>query len=77
MIEIKGGEDEDLGHRKVLDDPAGCLDAAGTGHADIHQDDIGTQFPRELDGFGAVAGLPDGFHVRLGLQDHGERHTEQ
>ena len=62
-------QDHDLRRGEVLDDAAGGLDAIDLRHGDIHDDDVGFEGLGQADGVGAIAGLPDDFHVGLLVED--------
>ena len=47
------------------------------GHPDVHQDDVGHELRRLLDGLGAVGGLADDLDVVLLLEDHLQPPAEQ
>jgi hypothetical protein len=59
LVELEHAEDEDAtpGRPGVAEDAAGGLDPVAAGHADVHQDDVGAQFPREPHGLGTGSGL--------------------
>src|SRR5690606_18686772 len=44
LVEVEGGEHEDVGE-PVGDDGPGGSDPVGAGHADVHEDDVGPQRP--------------------------------
>ena len=48
-----------------------------TGHADVHQHDVGVALRRQGNGLGAVTRLPDDLDVGLLGQDHPESEAEQ
>ena len=42
------------------------------GHANVHEEDVGSFEARQVDGLGAVGGLADDFDVGCRSQQHGE-----
>ena len=52
LVEVEGGEDEDVGGRRRCSEPAGGLDAVELGHADVHEDDVGLVLAGAGDRFG-------------------------
>ena len=52
----------------VRSEAPGGLDAVQTRHADVHQDDVGAQPSRLLDGLSAVGGLSHHLDVRRRLE---------
>jgi hypothetical protein len=75
-IEHREHEDASVG-RCLADDPAGGLDPIETGHADIHQHDVGAQATRLRDRFLSIAGLADNVDVGLALEDQAEAASHQ
>ena len=67
-----GGEHDDLGGGMVGPDAPGGLDPIESGHAQVHQDDIGRRRRYQGDGFVAVAGGADHLDAGLGLQQGDE-----
>lgn len=59
VVVVEGGEHEYLRSGCGLADEAGGFDAVHAGHAQVHEDDVGTEFLREGDGFASVGGLAD------------------
>ena len=58
-----GGEDDDLGAGRLLDDLLGRSDAVDRGHFDVHDHDLGLLGLGQVDRFKAVGGLTDDFDV--------------
>ncbi len=69
-VEVEGGQHQDTGRVLPAGDDPGGGDAVQFGHADVHEDHVGCQFPGEAYRLGAVGGLADDRHVLLGV-DHG------
>src|ERR1019366_5515488 len=57
---------QELFHRTFLANLTGGLEAAHTGHADVHKDDVGPRLPGQRDGIQRVGGFSDHFHVGFG-----------
>ncbi len=72
LVEVEGGEDQDPGVDLALGDRPGRLEAVHLGHADVHQDDVGSLAHDEVDGLDAVGRLTDDLDVVGGAQQHGE-----
>ena len=72
LVEVEGREDDDphAGERRIGGDAAGRLDAVESGHANVHQEDVGPVPSGELDGRVTVGGLPDELEV-IGVVDEG------
>lgn len=49
-------------------DSAGGFDPVGVGHADVHEDYVGSMLAGHGDGGGAVGGFADHFDVCLGVE---------
>jgi hypothetical protein len=73
VIHVEGRQHDDAGLVVTQrHHPAGGLDAVEIRHPHVHQDDVRPKGARQLDGFGAVAGLSDDLEVRLDLQEEPE-----
>ena len=83
FVEVEGGQDQDSGagaaSRAVsaaataaAHDAARRLDPVHPRHSHVHEDDVGLDAGQQLDGGGAVVGLPDELDVVLRLQQHVE-----
>src|SRR5712692_7541396 len=70
-------EEQHLGLGAVLLDLPGCLEAAQTGHADVHQDHVRASFVRLIDGVAAIGRFADNFQVRLGGNQGADGLAEQ
>ena len=77
LVEVEGGEDEDLAGRAGGGDRGGRRDPVHARHPDVHQHDVGVQGRCHADPGRPVAGLADDLDVGLGLQDQPEPHPEQ
>ena len=83
LVEVEGGQDQDSGAGAVsravsaaataaAHDAARRLDPVHPRHPHVHEDDVGLDAGQQLDGGGAVVGLPDELDVVLRLQQHVE-----
>jgi hypothetical protein len=59
LVVVEHGEHQDGGAWAAGGDLAGGLDAAGAGHVQVHQHDVGAEFARRRHRGRAVAGLSD------------------
>ena len=66
------GESDYAGFGVLRGDAPGGLDAAHSGHGDVHRDHIRGEETRELDGAIPVVRLSDDFEVRLSVEKAGE-----
>jgi hypothetical protein len=66
------GEHDNLHLGQVRADATGGLEAVHIGHAQIHEDDVGTVLGGQCNGFRAVAGGADQLDTGQVAQDHGE-----
>ena len=60
---IVHGEKKDLRLRTVLLDLPGGFEAAETGHADVHENDVWTEFGCFFDGVAAIGSFANHFHI--------------
>ena len=56
----------------IVADPAGGVEAVGSGHADVHEHDVGELAAGDRDRFVAVVGLADDLDVVLGVEQRPE-----
>jgi hypothetical protein len=70
LVEVEGGQDEDVGRGPGGDDPAGGFDAVHVRHPHVHQDHVGLERPSRRQRSDAVAGFTDDLDVGLALE-HG------
>src|SRR3972149_6217407 len=68
---LRDGQDHDPGVGHLRPQQAGRLQAVTPGHVDVHEDDVGHQLPRPLDGLESVRCLPHYLEVRLIAQQLG------
>src|SRR5699024_5477042 len=77
LIVVEGGQDDDLRGADLpavgeAEDLLGRFDPVDTGHAHVHEDDVGLRVADGVDAGHAVAGLTGHGHIGLGVDDHGE-----
>src|SRR5699024_4345950 len=77
LIVVEGGQDDDLRGADLsavgeAEDLLGRFDPVDTGHAHVHEDDVGLLLADGVDAGHAVAGLTGHGHIGLGVDDHGE-----
>src|SRR5699024_5420201 len=77
LIVVEGRQDDDLRGADLpavgeAEDLLGRLDPVDTGHAHIHEDDIGLLLADGIDAGHTIAGLTGHGHIGLGVDDHGE-----
>src|SRR3954451_17584760 len=77
VLLVGDGQHEDLHRRHRLGQPPGGLDAADPGHADVHQQDVGSELLGLGDGVLAVLRLADDVDAVLELQDLDETPPEE
>jgi hypothetical protein len=78
LVEVEGSEHDDLRRvASVREQAAGRLDPVEVGHANVQQDDVGTQVLRLSDRGRAVGGLADDLDVRFRVEDHPEAGADE
>src|SRR5262249_45020263 len=77
LVEVEGGQHEDLGPAAALGELGGCLDPVESGHADVHQDDVGGQGACLCQCLAAVARLAGDAQIWLGFQQHPQALPDQ
>ena len=70
-------EHEDGGFGRVFDDLPGGVQSVHAGQSAIHDDDLRMKLSGELDGFFAVSGFADDFHVGLVFEHAAEAAADQ
>lgn len=70
-------EDENLDVGKPRRDPARRLDPVHQGHADVHEDEVRSEFLREVDRFGTVHGTADDRDAGIRLEEGSNRLREE
>ena len=58
MLIVVHGEDDDFGFRVVAENFLGGFDAAETGQADVHENEVGFGVPAKLNGIESGGGFP-------------------
>ena len=78
LVGVERGEDDHLERPiRFAEDPAGRGEAVELGHANVHEDDVGTVTACDLDGFEAGAGFGDHVDVGLLAQHHREAAADE
>ena len=76
LITVERGEHQDARRLAagdaVRDDPPRGLETVELGHADVHQHDVGTERPDQVDRVAAVRRFADDLDLGLGVEDHAE-----
>src|SRR4029453_13195440 len=73
LVRVEGGQDQHADVPVGLgQDPRGRLEAVHIGHADVHEDHVGTVLAGYLDRLAPGPGLGDDLDVVVNPQDHGE-----
>jgi hypothetical protein len=76
LVELEHAQHQHAG-RQLRGDGRGGLDAVPTGHADVHEHDVGSQVPGAGHGLGPGGGLADDREVRGGVDEHREAVPQQ
>ena len=77
LVQVEGRQDQDLRGGALSGDGRRRINAVHTGHAHIHEDDVGAQRTRLGQGRGAVGGLADDLNAVLGVENHAEAHAHE
>jgi hypothetical protein len=78
LVHVERGQHHDLDRRTVLgQESASRLDPVDVWHANVHQDDVGSQPLCLRDRLPPVRGLSDDLHVLFGLKDHAEARADE
>ena len=77
LVEVEGGQHEDLGPAAASGKLGGCLDAVESGHADVHQDDVRVQAACLCECLAAVAGFARDAEIWFGFHQHAQALADQ
>ena len=77
VVEVEGGQDQDARRSVCGREPAGRFDPVEVGHADVHQDDVGSERFCGVERGEAVTGLADDFEVGFGVEDDAEAGADE
>jgi hypothetical protein len=71
-VGVEHGEDEHARRWVLADELTRRGEPIESGHADVHEHDVGLQAPCQRHHLFAVAGLADDIHIILSVEDHPE-----
>jgi hypothetical protein len=70
-VALKGRQHDDSRFRKFITNDNQRIDPADVGKPQIHEGDVGTVFPKQLDGLSGGRCLREEGHIRLTFDHHG------